>query len=192
LERILESGRNLIEVLSGHLHKETEKNHGKQQSWYSGRDLNQASPEYKPSPLSLLQLVRLLHLLCARITDDIGTNFMELSPFSLSASCGAAQELPNILRNPKVHYRVHKSRSLFSILSQISLFHTIPFYLSKVYLILLRVESLLCNDGEISEYTKAVSRQRFNKQVPVTSDTNAAMVQQQRNAVSSVVRAEKL
>jgi hypothetical protein len=56
---------------------------------------------------------------------------MELSPLE-AASRAAAQELPNILWNQKVHYRVHKSPPLFPILSQIYPVHTTPSYLAKV------------------------------------------------------------
>jgi hypothetical protein len=58
---------------------------------------------------------------------------MELSPFWEATNCAATQELPNILRNPYVHYRVRKSPPLVPILSQIDSVHIIPSYLSKIY-----------------------------------------------------------
>jgi hypothetical protein len=60
-------------------------------------------------------------------------NSMNLSPSRKAASCAATQELPSILCNPKVHYRVHNSPPLVSILNQIDPVHTIPSCLSKVH-----------------------------------------------------------
>jgi hypothetical protein len=51
---------------------------------------------------------------------------------------------------------------------------------------------LICNNREISKYTRAVSRHRFDKNAPAATDTNATMIQQQKNGVFYVVRADLL
>jgi hypothetical protein len=73
---------------------------------------------------------------CCEIRDSHGELtylLTELSPSRGAANCAATQELPRMLLNPKVQYRVHKSSALVSILSHINSIHSIPSYLSKIH-----------------------------------------------------------
>jgi hypothetical protein len=57
------------------------------------------------------------------------TNYMVLSPSWEAVSLAATHEIPSILWNTKVHYRVHKSPPPVSTLRQNNSVHTIPFNL---------------------------------------------------------------
>jgi hypothetical protein len=69
-------------------------------------------------------------------------SLMELSPSWEAANCAATRELPSILWNPEVHYRVHKSLPPVPILSQIDPIHTIPSYLSKIHFNIVLIEAM--------------------------------------------------
>jgi hypothetical protein len=68
-----------------------------------------------------------------QILFNAETNSVELNTSREAASCEATRKFPNILWNPKVYYRVHKSPQLIPILSQINSVHTNPSYLSEIH-----------------------------------------------------------
>jgi hypothetical protein len=59
---------------------------------------------------------------------------MELSPRE-AASYAVTQEIPNILWNPKVHCRVHKSPPLIHIMSLINPVYSTPSYLTSILIL---------------------------------------------------------
>jgi len=61
------------------------------------------------------------------LTDQL-TNSMQSSPSSKANSSSACQEVPPILCNPKVHYRVHNSPPAVSTPHYINSVHVTPPY----------------------------------------------------------------
>jgi len=58
---------------------------------------------------------------------------MEQSPSWEANSHSASQEISYLLRNPKLHYGVHKSPPLDAILTQMHPFHTFPPYIHQIH-----------------------------------------------------------
>jgi hypothetical protein len=57
---------------------------------------------------------------------------MEQSPSWEADRSSATQEIPSILWNPNVHYRIHKNPHFIPVLSQIDPFHTLQFHFSEI------------------------------------------------------------
>jgi hypothetical protein len=60
------------------------------------------------------------------------SNFTEHSPPWEANSHSASQEIPRLLRNPKVHYHVHKGQLMVPIHSQVNTLHTFSPYIPKI------------------------------------------------------------
>ena len=89
-------------------------------------------------PSELDSITLMMEAVCSSETSEQSfaskTNFIGQSPSWKANRFSATQEIPHILRNPKVYYCIHKCPPPVPILCQLDPVHTPTSYFLKIYL----------------------------------------------------------
>ena len=94
------------------------------------RTLQHVGPiDQRGTPTVLLTYFLLTYLLTYLLTHS-----MQQSPSWEANRFSASQEIPRILWNPKVHYRIHNSPPLIPIMSQLDPVHTPTSHILNIHL----------------------------------------------------------
>jgi len=89
---------------------------------------------YWVSEIIISVAVYMCNWLVTYLVTYLLTYSLQHSPSSETNQFSATQEIPHVLWNPKVHYRIHKFPSPVPILSQINLLHTPTSHFPKMHL----------------------------------------------------------
>jgi len=87
------------------------------------------------------------------VKNETDTDCMEQSPSWEANNNSASQEIPLLLWNPKVYYRIHKSPPLVLIPSQMNPVNIFPSYFPNIYFNII-LQSIATSETETSTFNE--------------------------------------